>query len=173
LGELDAPLFFEVCFGVIMYAFYKHEPLYMVIEHDGEAIIMTKFISEEKYWEHQALELMHWFTNTIKEQLDGYFAGTLRAFDLSIRVAGTEFEELVWNALKTIPQGTTITYADLAKQIGKPDAFRAVGTACGKNPVWFFLPCHRVIGSDGEMHGYAGGLEVKEWLLAHEAKYKA
>jgi methylated-DNA-[protein]-cysteine S-methyltransferase len=155
-----------------MYAFYKHEPLYMVIEHDGKAIIMTKFISEEKYWDHQALELMDNFTNTIKEQLNDYFAGKLKSFSLPIKVSGTDFEELVWNALATIPFGMTITYGELAKQIGHPDAARAVGTACGKNPVWFFLPCHRVIGSDGELHGYGGGLEIKQWLLEHESKYK-
>ena len=155
-----------------MYVFYRHDPICLVLEHDGEKVNMLKFISEEKYWEHQALELSHYFTNDIRKKLEGYFDGSLKDFDLPIIINGSEFEEKVWAETRKIPYGETISYGELARRIGNPEAAQAVGQALGKNILLLLIPCHRVIGSDGELHGFAGGVDKKEWLLAHEAKHK-
>jgi len=101
-------------------------------------------------------------------QLRDYFAGERRAFDLRLDLGGTDFQRRVWAALADIPYGQTATYAQLAQRIGHPGSARAVGAAVGRNPVSIVLPCHRVIGSDGSLTGYAGGLPVKEKLLAIE-----
>jgi methylated-DNA-[protein]-cysteine S-methyltransferase len=103
-----------------------------------------------------------------ERQLREYFAGQRTSFDLPLDVAGTPFQRQVWNALRTIPFGETRSYADIAKQIGNPRAVRAVGAANGRNPVSIVAPCHRVVGSTGKLTGFAGGLEAKARLLAHE-----
>lgn len=102
------------------------------------------------------------------KQVSEYFAGTRHEFDLPVRLSGTEFQREVWRELKNIPFGQTVSYGDVARAIGKPSAVRAVGAANGDNPVSIIVPCHRVIGSDGGLTGYGGGLERKEWLLKHE-----
>ncbi|HEY4129794.1 MAG TPA: methylated-DNA--[protein]-cysteine S-methyltransferase [Gemmatimonadaceae bacterium] len=102
-------------------------------------------------------------------QLEEYFVGTRTIFDLPLAFNGTEFQRRVWSALLTIPFGETRTYAQIAKQIGAPDAVRAVGAANGRNPISIVAPCHRVIGSDGKLRGFAGGLDAKAQLLRHEA----
>jgi methylated-DNA-[protein]-cysteine S-methyltransferase len=99
-----------------------------------------------------------------------YFAGEVTAIDaLPVKTAGTPFQREVWKALRKIPCGTTTSYGELAAQIGRPAAVRAVGLANGANPVGLVVPCHRVIGSDGTLTGYGGGLHRKSWLLRHEA----
>lgn len=102
------------------------------------------------------------------EQLREYFDGRRRVFDVPLAVSGTPFQRRVWRALETVGYGETITYAELARRAGRPGAARAAGAANGRNPVSIVLPCHRVIGSNGRLTGYAGGLPVKEWLLTHE-----
>ncbi len=102
------------------------------------------------------------------EQLGAYFAGELTDFDLELAPQGTPFQSRVWSALCDIPYGETFTYGRLAAHIGRPTASRAVGLANGKNPLSIIVPCHRVIGSDGSMTGYGGGLERKRFLLALE-----
>lgn len=98
-----------------------------------------------------------------------YFAGDLTALDrVPVAAAGTEFQRAVWMALREIPLGQTVSYGALARRIGKPSAVRAVGLANGSNPIAVVVPCHRVIGTDGSLTGYAGGLDRKRWLLAHE-----
>ncbi len=105
--------------------------------------------------------------------LDAYFQGELAAIDrLPVAAAGTAFQLTVWRALRRIPCGETISYAALAERIGRPSAVRAVGLANGSNPVSVVVPCHRVIGSDGSLTGYGGGIERKRWLLAHERKLR-
>lgn len=101
-------------------------------------------------------------------QLEQYFVGMRRAFDLPVYLKGSEFYCKVWSELLKIPYGQTISYALLAKRIGNPKSVRAVGLANGKNPVSIIVPCHRVVGSSGNLTGYAGGLERKKWLLDHE-----
>ncbi len=101
-------------------------------------------------------------------QLNEYFAGTRREFDLPLRLKGSEFQRRVWRRLTEIRYGETLSYGELAKRIGNPNASRAVGLANGRNPISILVPCHRVIGADGSLTGYGGGLERKRWLLAHE-----
>jgi methylated-DNA-[protein]-cysteine S-methyltransferase len=103
-----------------------------------------------------------------ERQLREYFEGRRKAFDLKLDFNGTEFQRKVWAALLTIPYGETRSYAQIARQIGKPEAVRAVGAANGKNPISIVAPCHRVIGSSGKLTGFAGGLEAKAFLLALE-----
>jgi len=104
-------------------------------------------------------------------QLEEYFAGKRKAFDLALAFDGTGFQKSVWNALFTIPYGETAPYLQIADQIGNRDAVRAVGLTNGKNPISIICPCHRVIGSNGKLTGYGGGLENKEWLLRHEGAW--
>ncbi len=102
-------------------------------------------------------------------QLEAYFAGELKAFDLPLVLEGTDFQMLVWRSLQKIPYGETVSYGQLARRIGSPDAARAVGLANGSNPIPIIIPCHRVIGSNGDLTGFGGGLPVKKKLLALES----
>ncbi len=104
----------------------------------------------------------------VARQLDEYFTGRRRVFDLPLRLQGTRFQQRVWAALTEIPYGVTWSYGQLAKRIDHPNASRAVGLANGRNPISILVPCHRVIGADGSLTGYGGGVERKRWLLAHE-----
>jgi methylated-DNA-[protein]-cysteine S-methyltransferase len=104
------------------------------------------------------------------QQLEEYFAGGRKVFDLPIKQTGTPFQQQVWEQLLQIDYGTTITYAQQSKLMKNPLGIRAIASANGKNNLWIVVPCHRVIGSDGSLTGYAGGLWRKQWLLAHEAK---
>jgi methylated-DNA-[protein]-cysteine S-methyltransferase len=106
----------------------------------------------------------------VVEQLAAYFGGELRTFDLSLAPRGTYFQRTVWRALLDVPFGATETYGALARRIGSPNAPRAVGLANGHNPIGIIVPCHRVIGANGSLTGYGGGIERKRWLLAHEAR---
>ncbi|MCM4160181.1 methylated-DNA--[protein]-cysteine S-methyltransferase [Antarcticibacterium flavum] len=101
-------------------------------------------------------------------QLDSYFKGELQEFQLKINPEGTAFQKRVWQALMEIPFGSTVSYLQLARQLGDLKAIRAVAAANGRNPLWIVVPCHRVIGTNGSLTGYAGGLWRKQWLLNHE-----
>ena len=105
-------------------------------------------------------------------QLNEYFEGTRKQFDLKLNPQGTDFQKKVWNKLLEIPYGKTISYLELSKQLGDVKAIRAVANANGKNPLWIIVPCHRVIGTDGSLTGYAGGIHRKQWLLDHENPFK-
>ncbi|WP_445717156.1 methylated-DNA--[protein]-cysteine S-methyltransferase [Flavobacterium sp.] len=102
------------------------------------------------------------------EELNGYFKGTIKEFSFSINPKGTDFQKKVWEELLHIPYGKTYSYLELSKKLGDVKAIRAVASANGKNPLWIIIPCHRVIGKDGSLTGYAGGLWRKKWLLEHE-----
>jgi methylated-DNA-[protein]-cysteine S-methyltransferase len=104
-------------------------------------------------------------------QVAEYFAGTRTHFDLPLAPAGTPFQQAVWRALLAIPYGARRSYRDIAHAIGQPTATRAVGAANGKNPLGIIVPCHRVIGADGSLTGFAGGLDAKRWLLRHETEH--
>jgi methylated-DNA-[protein]-cysteine S-methyltransferase len=104
----------------------------------------------------------------VRGQLDEYFAGERSEFDLPLAPRGTPWQEAVWRALLEIPYGETITYTELAARAGRAGAARAAGAANGRNPIAIVIPCHRVVGTDGTLTGYAGGLDAKAWLLAHE-----
>ncbi len=105
-------------------------------------------------------------------QFREYFEGTRQQFDLKLNPTGTDFQKKVWDALLKIPFGKTISYLELSKQLGDVKAIRAVASANGKNPLWIVVPCHRVIGTNGDLTGYAGGLHRKKWLLEHESPVK-
>ena len=105
-------------------------------------------------------------------QLQEYFEGTRDSFSLTLNPNGTDFQKRVWDALQDIPYGKTLSYLELSKILGNVKAIRAVAAANGKNPLWIVIPCHRVIGSDGSLTGYAGGLHRKKWLLDHESPAK-
>ncbi|TDB93121.1 methylated-DNA--[protein]-cysteine S-methyltransferase [Actinomadura sp. 7K534] len=107
---------------------------------------------------------------TVAEQLSAYFAGELTKFDLPLTLNGTPFQKRVWSLLQEIPYGETATYGELAAELGKPSASRAVGLANGRNPIGVIVPCHRVIGSSGGLTGYGGGLDRKRYLLDFERK---
>jgi len=109
-------------------------------------------------------------SDPVARQLAEYFSGKRTTFDLPLAPRGTPFQLDVWNALREIAYGDTISYAELARRIGKPSAVRAVGAANGANPIPVIIPCHRVIGSNGTLTGYGGGIERKQWLLAHEGR---
>jgi methylated-DNA-[protein]-cysteine S-methyltransferase len=113
-------------------------------------------------------ELIPFVLQEAVTQLQDYFDGKRMYFDLKLNPAGTEFQQKVWKGLCEIPFGKTMSYLELAKQLGDVKAIRAVASANGKNPLWIVVPCHRVIGTDGSLTGYAGGLWRKKWLLEHE-----
>jgi len=106
------------------------------------------------------------------EQLQEYFEGKRDTFQMKLNPQGTDFQKRVWDALCLIPYGKTVSYLELSKTLGDVKAIRAVASANGKNPLWIVVPCHRVIGSDGSLTGYAGGLHRKKWLLNHESPVK-
>jgi len=103
------------------------------------------------------------------QQLEEYFNGTRTEFDLKLNPQGTDFQKRVWKELLNVSFGKTRSYLEQSKKLGDPKAIRAVASANGKNPIWIIIPCHRIIGSDGSLTGYAGGLWRKKWLLAHES----
>lgn len=109
---------------------------------------------------------------SIETELKAYFAGKLLQFKTPYRIFGSTFQQQVWRALCQIPYGETISYADQAKYLGKPNSYRAVANANGANQLAIIIPCHRVITSQGSLGGYGGGLEVKQWLIAHERQHK-
>ena len=107
----------------------------------------------------------------VARQIEEFFAGKRQAFDFRLAPKGTKFQKRVWGELIKIPFGETISYGELARWVGNPKASRAVGLANGRNPVAIVVPCHRVIGAEGSLTGYGGGLDRKVWLLEHEASY--
>ena len=136
-------------------------------------ITANEDVIESISFEEEPVELNnsnHLIDNCIK-QLDEYFTGLRKVFDLPVQQTGTEFQSRVWNALMQIPYGKTTSYMALSKQLGDVKAIRAVGTANGRNKLAIVVPCHRVIGSDMSLTGYAGGLWRKKWLLEHESKH--
>ena len=126
-----------------------------------------KYFNGTANWRHSAAQP---HLTEAAQQLDAYFSGTRKHFDLSLDLQGTPFQRSVWKQLTTIEFGATISYGEHAQQIGKASAVRAVGSAIGRNPVSIIVPCHRVIGRDGSMAGYAGGLDRKRFLLEMESR---
>ncbi|MGH9189431.1 MAG: methylated-DNA--[protein]-cysteine S-methyltransferase [Acidimicrobiales bacterium] len=106
-------------------------------------------------------------------QLDEYFAGDRRAFDLDLDLRGSDLQRRIWSALCAVPFAATATYGGIARAVERPTAARAVGAACGRNPIWIVVPCHRVVGASGALTGYAGGLDAKRHLLDHEREVQA
>ena len=132
-----------------------------IAEEDGA---ITHLIFSERDWTVEETDLI----KETKRQLDEYFAGKRKEFDIPTRLEGTEFQKRVWEELRKIPYGKTVTYKDIAEAVGCPKGFRPVGLANNRNPISIIYPCHRVIGSNGSLTGYGGGLDVKEKLLELE-----
>ncbi|MGY3795334.1 methylated-DNA--[protein]-cysteine S-methyltransferase [uncultured Aquimarina sp.] len=134
-----------------------------------------KGVSEISITNNTEEEHSNTIPETLKEavtQLQDYFEGKRDHFDIKLNPSGTDFQKKVWKELTKIPFGKTVTYLDIAKNLGDPKCIRAAASANGKNPLWIVIPCHRVIGSDGSLTGYAGGLWRKKWLLDHESPIK-
>lgn len=110
---------------------------------------------------------------SVRRQLDGYFAGRLREFDLAFNPAGSDFQHVVWERVRAIPYGETSSYGALAASLDRPGAARAIGRANATNPICLVTPCHRVIGADGSLTGFGGGIETKRWLLEHESSQRS
>lgn len=149
-----------------VYVSYVDSPIGLIeIQANAKKIIKIEFVEEKKY-----------VVNTNKmiekavDQLKEYFNGDRMEFDLSLEISGTHFQKQVWHALEKIPYGKTLSYGDIAKNINNPLSSRAVGNANNKNKISIVIPCHRVIGSNGKLVGYGGGVWRKEWLLEHENK---
>ncbi|MEO8778294.1 MAG: methylated-DNA--[protein]-cysteine S-methyltransferase [Rhodanobacter sp.] len=126
-------------------------------------------IREDADWHEEETAVLH----AAREQLAAYFAGALTRFEITLAPEGTAFQQRVWDALRAVPWGETTTYGALARTLGRPGAFHPVGAAVGRNPISLFIPCHRVLGSDGSLTGYAGGVERKRWLLDHEGRERS
>ena len=144
-----------------------HTPLGIarIVEEDG-FICSVKALNEE-------IDILEPSTSLLKtaiRQLDEYFAGDRRVFDFPIKQPGTDFQQSVWDELLKIEYGKTTSYSKQSENMNSPLAIRAIASANGKNDLWVVVPCHRVIGADGSLTGYAGGLWRKQWLLEHEAK---
>lgn len=127
-------------------------------------------ISEIMFTDIQAKDMPSELTELAATQLQAYFSHSLQQFSLPLAAKGTVFQQQVWQALCTIPFGATCSYADIARGISNAKAVRAVGAANGRNPIAIVVPCHRVIGANGTLTGYAGGLDKKAWLLKHEQR---
>lgn len=137
---------------------------YVKIEGTNEGITSVSILnSEEKESEIVQDDLLDCVL-----QLQEYFEGSRSTFNLKLNPSGTPFQKQVWAELQNIPYGKTISYLELTKKLGDVKAIRAVANANGKNPIWIIVPCHRVVGADGSLVGYAGGLHRKQWLLEHE-----
>jgi methylated-DNA-[protein]-cysteine S-methyltransferase len=146
---------------------YFRTPVGIARITEEEGFIASVSIRDEEYEiEPAATELLQ----TAIDQLNEYFAGTRKEFTFPIKQEGSGFQQQVWNELLRIPYGATITYAQQSNQMNNPLAIRAIASANGRNHLWVVVPCHRVIGSDGSLTGYAGGVWRKKWLLEHEAK---
>lgn len=150
----------EACFG------YYESPIGLV-EIGGAPDGVTSLLFVERRREAVASDAL---VEEAVKQVREYFLGSRREFDLPLALSGTEFQRLVWRQLLTVAFGRTASYGDIAGALGKPRAVRAVGAANGQNPISIIVPCHRIVGSDGRLVGYGGGLWRKEWLLRHEGR---
>ncbi|MCO6449863.1 MAG: methylated-DNA--[protein]-cysteine S-methyltransferase [Caldilineales bacterium] len=148
----------------MLYYNYFESPIGLIeIGGTDKAIISLVFVGQMR--EESASNAL---LDGAARQIAEYFAGSRQEFDLPLDMQGTDFQRSVWTHLLSIPYGVTISYMDIANALGNPQSIRAVGAANGQNPISIIVPCHRVIGSDGKLVGYGGGLWRKEWLLRHE-----
>jgi methylated-DNA-[protein]-cysteine S-methyltransferase len=152
------------------YSTYMESPVgRLLLEGDEEGLRRVAFAKDEGKVT-QEISLPAPLQNAVN-QLNAYFAGDLREFNLPLKLAGTPFQLAVWKALQDIPYGQTTSYGELARRVGTPNGSRAVGLANGSNPIAIVVPCHRVIGSNGKLTGYGGGLDNKQTLLALERQH--
>lgn len=146
-------------------AYYSNSNISLRIFANKSSIIFVEFL--KKTYKQKVTELNPALKKCLKE-LDEYFSGKRKKFSLELMFIGTPFQTSVWNAIYKIPFGKLKTYSEIAKEIGNPKAVRAVGSACGKNPIPVLIPCHRVIGKNNSLGGFGGGLKLKKYLLKNE-----
>jgi methylated-DNA-[protein]-cysteine S-methyltransferase len=146
----------------------------LLLRGDGE-VLTGLFMDEQRHRPAlpESCERNDRAFRAVREQLNAYFAGKLQKFEIALAGEGSPFQRTVWKALCKIPFGETESYGGLARRIGNANASRAVGLANGRNPIGIIVPCHRVVGANGSLTGYGGGLERKQWLLEHERRYTA
>lgn len=153
----------------LLHTVYYSSPIgSILIEAEDEQLTVVSFRDEVTITETGTTTSP--ILKTAIKQLDEYFAGTRNHFDLPLHPQGTAFQQKVWDQLIKIPYAETVTYLHMAKRLGNVKSIRAAASANGKNPIGIIIPCHRVVGADGKLTGYAGGLHRKQWLLEHEAK---
>lgn len=150
----------------MQYAYFKSPIGLLELSGDDQNIHKIRFVNEKQ---KQARALAPAFKRGV-QQLKEYFSGRRKKFELNLDFVGTDFQKAVWKAMNKIPYGKTVSYGDIANQIKNPKAVRAVGQACNKNPIGIIGPCHRVVGKNGKLTGYATGLDRKAWLLEHEKR---
>lgn len=147
---------------------YLHSPVgWLKLTTDAKFLLSVTFENESG----QISEIIPPVLQKSIEQLKEYFAGTRKDFDIELAPAGTDFQQRIWELVKKVPLGKTASYLDIAKDSGSDKNTRAVGLANGKNPIPIVIPCHRIVGTNGKLTGYAGGLERKRWLLLHEQRF--
>lgn len=149
-----------------MYVAYYDSPIGLIAVGGTETAVATLYFVEQRQPDAVATP----YLDEAVRQLEQYFAQTRREFSLNLAPQGTDFQQTVWQQLLTVPYGHTVTYSDIANALHHPKAVRAVGAANGQNPISVIIPCHRIIGSNGKLTGYGGGLWRKEWLLRHEGQ---
>jgi methylated-DNA-[protein]-cysteine S-methyltransferase len=150
------------------YIDYLNTPIgWLELKTDEEALLSVSFAENEGPSSGKSPTIL---TDSAKQLIE-YFEGSRKTFELKLSPLGTEFQQLVWENVKVISFGETATYLDIAIRTGSAKNTRAVGLANGKNPIPVIIPCHRIIGSNGKLTGYAGGIDKKRWLLHHELKY--
>lgn len=154
-----------------MKAVYKIQFGYITMEYEDEVLLSLICTEKEANISSENIVISD-FTNKVFEQIMEYLRGTRKTFDVNYKLSGTEFQLSVWRELLKIPYGETRTYKEIAQAIGNDGAARAVGVANSKNPIHIIVPCHRVIGADGSLTGYAGGIGMKEGLLNLEKKWR-
>lgn len=157
--------------GILYYKFYYNSPVgVLCVEDNGSAVTAIRLCRNgEAYGDSDNQSEL---AQDVIKQLEEYFDGERRIFEIPIAPKGTEFQQKVWRALTDIPYGETRTYGEIAQQTGNPRACRAVGNANNKNPIMIVIPCHRVIGSNGDLTGYACGLDIKKYLIDLEKSSK-
>lgn len=145
-------------------AYYASPVGELLIRSESDAITAVEYVRDDEKHPEQLSPVIQ----QCMEELDEYFTKRRKFFDVNLKLIGTDFQQKVWTQLLDIPYGKTTYYADVAVKVGDINSVRAVGLANGQNPIAIIVPCHRVIGKDGSMIGYGGGLDRKEWLLRHE-----
>ncbi len=152
------------------FCFYRSPLGLLQLKAEGPYITAVTFVDKEDAIAYAAPPV-HAVLQQCIHELEEYFTGSRRHFEVPVRQPGTAFQQQVWQGLLSIPYGRTLSYLQFAKQLGNPLAIRAVGTTNGRNAIALLVPCHRVIGSNRSLTGYAGGIWRKQWLLDHENKY--
>jgi len=141
---------------------------FLELKSDSDSLLAVSFVNQPQNSTDAIPEIL----KTAALQLDEYFSGKRKNFDLKMNPDGTPFQQKIWELVQQVPFGATVSYLDIAKLSGSEKNTRAVGLANGKNPMPIIIPCHRVIGSSGKLTGYAGGMERKQWLLQHELQHE-